>query len=88
MSGMTLDFNNLRINAANAYNDLVTVLNRERNERGLVKVYEEDLEEPLRDLRRMIGMIMCVYDDSDNPEFRCVVDDVEMITFAPDADKE
>lgn len=87
MSGMTLDFNNLRINAANAYNDLVTVLNRERNERGLVKVYEEDLEEPLRDLRRMIGMIMCVYDD-DNPEFRCVVDDVEMITFAPNADKE
>lgn len=87
MSGMKVDFNHLRINAANAYNDLVKVLNRERDGRGLVKVYEDDLEEPLRDLKSMIGVIMCVY-EKDNPEFRDVVDEVEMLTFALDKDEE
>ena len=80
---MKVDFNNLRINAANAYNDLVKVLNRERNGNGLVKVYEEDLEEPLRDLKSMIGAIMCVY-EKDNPEFKDVVNEVEMLNFAPE----
>lgn len=78
--GMTVDFNNLRVNAATAYNELVGALNRERTGRGLVKIYEEDLEGPLSDLRAMIGAIMCVY-EKDNKEFRDVSMDVELMRF-------
>jgi hypothetical protein len=73
---MNVNFNNLRIQALNAYTRLVHVLNQNladsKKDRGVAgefyDLHVEDIEDHMENLRRFIWAIACCYDPR-NEEF-------------------
>jgi hypothetical protein len=77
---MDVDFNNVRIQAMHAYNRLVKTLNS-GIELPKVKVFVEDIEEDLNDLRQLIGVMACTF-KKDDPDFKMVyTDDITLLCF-------
>lgn len=81
MSGMSVNFNNLRKQAVYSYDRLVDKLNESISEddwgRKMVQIDPEDIQEDLDDLRRLILSIAMVYEDG-NPDFKDVSEEINI----------
>lgn len=62
---MEVDFNGLRRNLANDYNNLINDLNQNIGPLGLVEIEKEKLQKPIDDLRSMIGVLLALCDPED-----------------------
>lgn len=78
MAGLKVNFNNVRRTAAEAYNELINVLNTSRREGLIGPCITDDVEEPARDLRCALATLLCLYEEG-NPECACV--DVDLNVF-------
>jgi len=76
---MKVDFNNVRLQAVNAYKELVEVLNKniseDHNGMNIVQIDISELQKPLDDLRTMLATIACTYDKL-NEEFKDLTDEI------------
>ena len=75
---MDIDFNNVRVQAIQAYNRLVITLNKnvEKTISGWkkVEVPVDEIQADLDELRSLIGAIACTF-RKDDPDCKCVFDD-------------
>jgi hypothetical protein len=75
---MDIDFNNVRVQAIQAYNRLVITLNKniESTIGGWkkIEVPVDDIQQELDELRSTIGAIACTY-KKDDPDFKCIFND-------------
>lgn len=69
---MKVDFNNVRLQALHAYDKLVERLNNSQSYEGHMLVDPNMIEEPLNDLRMMIGTIAMSYDPDGDEELKNV----------------
>lgn len=88
---MKVNFNNLRLMALKAHDNLVATLNEHILEEG-VHVDCDQIEDVLNDLRQYIGSIASVYQEGD-PEFKDVFSEhypegKAMAIFNPEPDEE
>ena len=73
---MTVNYNNLRLQALYAYSRLATKLNVAKEETNRACIYEDDtilirashIQEDMDDLRSMLCSICCCYEEG-NPDF-------------------
>ena len=80
MAGMTIDFNSVREQPAEAYNALVDTLNTETAVTlcggKIIEVYPEEIREPLEKLRQMLACI-CYTFEKDSEESKCIEVDLK-----------
>jgi hypothetical protein len=85
---MHVDFNNVRIQAIHSYNSLVKKLNNSIDKTvggwEKVEVDVDDISEDIEDLRRLIGIMACVFKEGDEDFKMVYTDDIEMLSFNPE----
>jgi hypothetical protein len=84
---MEVDFNNLRLKTAEAYNRLVKELNRHVHGEEFGPGIDcgdtfctGDIRDDLDDLRNGIAILLCLYDEKEN--IKCI--DFDLKIFAPE----
>jgi hypothetical protein len=85
---MEVDFNNLRMQTAFSLDRVIKILNsgilpeteyafhEKKSWQGDVLIDKEDIQKPLDELRNCIWTLLCCYEE-DNPEYKCVYEEVE-----------
>jgi len=76
---MKISFDGLRMNLAKSYNELFCALRDSTD--------DEKQVEAMLSLRQNIGILLCMYDDSNKEDSNCLIDDIELLNFEPDEDE-
>ncbi len=80
---MKVSFDGLRRNLARSYNELFRAIHEPYDEQ-IEELQKENIAEALQDLRQMIAVLLCVYDDDDKEDMNCLIDEIELLNFEPD----
>lgn len=81
---MKVDFNNLRVQAMVDFNKLVSACNAHlEKDDDEVRIPVCVLAKKIEDLRQEIVVLACCYEEN-NPEYKSVIDEVELLVFNPD----
>lgn len=81
---MNVDFNNARLQLANAYHRLCLNLNSAIGEDGNIVIPVDDLQDQMDELRQLALMPCHIYEDN-NPNFLCLSDKVTHVAhFNPE----
>ena len=88
---MDVNFNNVRLQAINAYNALAMQLNRNQSENWfgtkVVTVMTEQIQEAMDDLGNAIVIIALTHEDGNSDFKEVLTDDIEVVKFNPDVNE-